>query len=133
MQEAESSGLPPEEVVRVAAEAGAPEWTGTLASLGASLAVELETARPMPPDVVWVRNPDLHGGENKFHVQTVPAAGARLRELKTRCGWRFAKVPAVVMGASPPVATDFHLVCTRCVPKVFEALWAEFAASMKRP
>ena len=97
------------------------------------LAVELETAGPMPPSAVWIRNPDLHGGENKVRTQSAPAKGAHLRELKTRCGWRFAEGPAVVMGVSPPDATAFHLVCQRCAPKVFSALWEEFAASMKFP
>ena len=98
---------------------------------GGPLDIEVETAMPLPPIPVWVRNPDLHGGKGIFHVRREPKDGARLRELKTRCGWKFGRSLAVVMDAKPPIARDFYVVCKRCAPWVREEFWAEFADSLK--
>ena len=96
------AGVSSEDMIHVAADEGEPEWTGTLASLGASLEVEVESTLPMSPDVVWVRNPYRHANNDIFHVRSQFEDGPRLVDYKTCCGWWFGFVATVIIDVFSP-------------------------------
>ena len=125
-----SESIGPVEALRVAVAAALPEWVSAVESLAEPLAVELETASPLPASVTWVRNSSRHGCRGIFHVLSAVSKDFGRGEPKSRCGWRFGRVNTAVAKCEPPPPAEFFRVCKRCAPSARRALFKSFAACL---
>ena len=124
--EASASQAPPATLVEAASDLSLDRWAETVKELAEPLAVEVETASPLPEHPRWVRNEATRGCSGIYHICSESPAGIQQGALKTRCGWRYGGIATVVVDPAPPRPLDFYRVCLRCAPTVSLALWKEF-------
>ena len=119
-----------ETVLEQAVSQSLPVWVSTTSGLSEPLWLEVVAASPLPPVLPWVRNASRHGSRGVFHLSSVPLEGARLGDLKSRCGWRFGHIASMVTQSSPPRPWEFFFVCKRCAKCPRASLFEAFSTSM---
>ena len=93
--------------------------------------VEVETQKPLPLHVNWVRNESAHGFRGIYHVPSRRLSGVQMHEWKSRCGWRFGGIPTVAIDVAPPTIVDWERVCKRCARDRQEELELEHNLTLK--
>ena len=121
----------PDKTIQKLSATAAPRWVATIAALEEPLEIEVETALPLPPQPVWVRNESRHATKGFYHVVSLRLKGLQMWEYKSRCGWRFGTIPTVAVGVAPPAVKHWGIVCKRCSRAKQEALEAETLALKK--
>ena len=92
------------------------------------MAVELETASPLPGVVSWVRNTSRHGSRGIFHVVSAAAKDPGRGEAKSRCGWRYDRVSTAVADCAPPPPGGILPGVQALRPECSQGAFASFAA-----
>ena len=128
---ATATGSSPVKAIQKLAADAAPRWAPTIAALVEPLEVEVESAEPLPPKPVWVRNESKHATSGFFHAVSLRLEGLQMWEYKARCGWRFGAIPTVAVGVQPPTVRHWEIVCSRCACAKQKALEAEALALTK--